>query len=121
MRTPPPAPADLSDVRPAENSLRWWVRSRTSKKEYLVDMGNYAGNGKCSCPDFEKHFEKFLARGVSPEQAVREGWVKMRPYQMGEDDGLRCWHLCRARSKVSFHLVEKILQTQAAVASGARR
>lgn len=104
-----PAPADLSDVRAGDCSFRWWVRSRTNpRKEYLVDVSSYGGHGKCTCPDFETRFEKFLARGVTPQEVWDDRWLweegeerALRPYQIGVDDVLRCWHLCRARSKVA--------------------
>lgn len=101
-REPPPAPADLSDVESFDNSFRWWVRSRTSRKRYLVDTSLYNHNGKCACPDFLKHFEKYLARGHDAATVFATGVLgpKLRPYQLGVDDALRCWHICRAQKKI---------------------
>lgn len=97
-----PAPADFSDVTAFDNSFRWWVLSRTNpKKRYLCDVSSYKGNGRCSCPDFLNHFEKFLARGFDAKTVFEANQVELREYHLGIDDALRCWHLCRARSRLA--------------------
>lgn len=106
-----PAPADLSDVEPFDNSFRWWVRSRTnSKRRYLVDLSLYKNNGKCACPDFLNHFEKYLARGFTPAQVLEAGEIELRDYQLGIDDVLRCWHICRAQKKLVKCFSEKVAE-----------
>lgn len=101
------APSDFSDVRPFDNSLRWHVKSRTSEAEYLVDVSAYNGNGMCSCKDFATRFGPFLSRGVTPDEAFRDAWVKPRDYQLGVDDIYRCWHIMRARSYVCTVFVDR--------------
>lgn len=114
-----PAPADFSDVRPAENSFRWWVRSRTNpRKEYLADISSYGRNGKCTCKDFEVRFEKFLTRAMTPAEAFAmfPQELELRPYMLGVDDILRCWHLCRARSRLADGFIEMTVAAQNAQA-----
>jgi hypothetical protein len=106
-----PAPADLSDVEPYDNSFRWWVRSRTNpKKRYLCDLSSYRNNGRCSCEDFQKRFEKYLTRGHDAAAAWEAGVLgsELRPYQLGINDALRCWHLCRAIQKQSLCFCETL-------------
>lgn len=108
------APADFSDVRPGENSFRWWIRSRTNpKKEYLVDVSGYSGAGKCTCRDFEIRFEKFLSRGMTPAEAFGMFPQELEPrsYMLGLDDMLRCWHLMRARSKLATSFIAAVKAT----------
>lgn len=117
-----PAPADFSDVEAFDNSFRWWVRSRTNPgKRWLTDLSNYGGHGRCSCPDFEKHFEKFLSRGFTPQQVFEAGQVQLRPYHLGVNDALSCWHLCRARQKLAHAFVQTLKAAQAAQAASPRR
>ena len=43
--------------------LRYHVPSRTKGHEtHLVDLGDYSGNGRCSCPAFTFNFEPILRR-----------------------------------------------------------
>lgn len=114
-----PAPADFSDVTAFDNSFRWWVRSRTNpKKRYLCDVSSYKGNGRCSCPDFVNHFQKFLDRGFDAKTVWEAGQLGegLRDYQLGIDDALRCWHLCRARSRLASAFCDTLTAANAAQA-----
>ncbi len=122
-----PAPADFSDVRPGDCATRWWVRSRRGTKEYLVDIAAYGYSGQCTCKDFATRFEKFLSRNVSPTQVWEERWLwegdeerNLRPYQLGIDDLLRCWHICRARSRYATGFAEAADQAMKAQAEPRR-
>lgn len=113
-----PAPADFSDVTAFDNSFRWWVLSRTNpKKRYLCDVSSFKHNGACSCEDFKKRFEKFLTRGFTAAQVFGAGQVELRDYMLGIDDCLRCWHLCRARSRLATAFCETLMAANKAQAA----
>lgn len=121
----PLPPANFEDVRVFDSPERMWVRSRRGSKEYLVDLNGYGFNGVCSCPDFKNHFEKYLSRGFSAEQVWESGVLTppteeptLRPYQLGVNDALRCFHICRA---ISFHSAAYARATHAAKEAQAAR
>ncbi len=64
---------------PYDSALRYWVHSRTTDEKYLVQFDAYNFNGYCSCKDFAMNLEKFLKRGVTPEHAIAEKMLKLRP------------------------------------------
>lgn len=100
-----------------DDALRWHVASRSDPHStYLVELGDYAGNGRCCCSDFQMRFEPLLCRGVTPEQAVKNGaveWpVRTRPYQLKISDALRCAHICEARDQACTQFVRAITKAQ---------
>lgn len=92
-----PRPPRYDDVESFDHSTRWRVRSRTGGDKYVVDLGAYFGNGRCSCRDFEVRMEPILKHGKKPEDAVAAGIVEVREYHFGPWDACRCYHLMRAR------------------------
>lgn len=93
-----------------DSALRWTVPSRTNAAEtYVVDLGAYNGEGRCSCRDFAIRFEKFLAKGLTPQLAWDEKWLgdnhQLREYQLGPEDCLSCWHLVNARRMLARQVV----------------
>lgn len=96
----------LRKVEVYDSILRWTVPSRTGKGSYVVDLGHYDGHGACPCTDFATRFEKFLKRGLTPEQVHDEKWLDspLRDYQMGPEDCLSCWHVTQARRKLARHV-----------------
>lgn len=89
-----------------DSILRWLVPSRSDPNDtYAVDLGAYNGEGRCACQDFSMRYEKYLARGMTPQQVWDEKWLevspdkpqKLRPYQLGPEDCCSCFHLVDAR------------------------
>ena len=85
-----------------DSILRCKVPSRSTPGDtYVVDLGAYNGEGRCACRDFEVRYEKFLARGMTPQQVWDEKWLgdkaELREYQLGPEDCLSCFHLVDAR------------------------
>ena len=112
-----PAHADLADgARVFDDALRFQVPSRSEPDEHLVDLGAYRGAGRCDCMDFATRFEPLIARGVSPEDAVARGLVKLRDYQLGPEDALSCWHLVQGRRRVARHFIAAALAAREATA-----
>lgn len=99
------------------DALSWTVASRSDPHvTYLVELGDYAGNGACSCDDFKIRFGSLLSRAVTSERAVRDGLVKWpnakRPYQLKVSDALRCAHICEARDQACTQFVRAISEAQ---------
>lgn len=64
----------------AGETLRFHVQSRTDLcNRYLVDLGEYGGNGRCTCRDFEIRKWPLIRDGSAPGERTR------------------CWHIRRAR------------------------
>ena len=112
----------LASVEVYDSILRWTIPSRRNPDEtYVVDLSCYNGHGQCLCKDFSTRFGPLLARQVTPEQALEEGWVdKLRDYQLGPEDALSCWHLIQARRQLSFHIARVFTKANAAQAGGRR-
>lgn len=101
-QTEPHARAEVFD-----DALSWLVPSRTRPSEiHKVELGDYAGAGRCSCMDFQTRFEPLLARMVTPERALAEGLVKLRDYQLSPEDALSCWHIIEARRRLAHHVIK---------------
>ena len=97
---------------PAENALIWDIPSRTDPHvTYKVELDSYSGNGECPCDDFAMRFQKLLCRRITPQQALDQGLVKLRPKQHPED-ALRCWHIVDARRRLNDHLIEAFSNAQ---------
>ncbi len=92
-----PTPASVYDC-----ALRFTIASRSRPHEtHLVDLDAYWMNGMCDCPDFQCRFEKILAQGITPSQAIAQGLVKRRASQH-VDDVLRCHHIVEAYRQFSI-------------------
>jgi hypothetical protein len=107
MSVNPTAPAEADAY---DTAMRWHVESRTANSEtYLVDISSYAGNGTCQCPDFKCRFEPILSRLITPEQALTEGLVHLRPYHFGQAKNvLRCAHIMRARGDFADAMIRAL-------------
>lgn len=94
-------PADTGDEPVVyDNALRWLVQSRSpGEPAYLVDLSHFDGHGVCCCRDFDVRFRPKLEEGLTPKAAYERRPVaeKLRPYQLGPEDYLSCYHLMRAR------------------------
>lgn len=81
-------PAEIYDC-----AMRFSVPSRSRPHiTHMVDLDWYTMNGKCSCEFFCFKLEPILAQGITPEQAIEAGAVKLKKDQRPED-ALRCQHL----------------------------
>ena len=104
-----------------DSALRYHVASRSQAHEvHLVELDSYAGNGECSCTFFRLKLEPLLLRLVTPEQAVAQRLVRLKPGQR-EQDALRCWHLVEARSQFATDMLTAILSHEKAHTPAARR
>jgi hypothetical protein len=90
-----------------DSALRYHVNSRKKAKvTYLIELDAYNFNGICQCEDFVFNKEKHLRRGITPEQAVMQGLVKIEKDKKGEfkkpiEDALRCVHIIAADRQFS--------------------
>ncbi len=76
--------------------LRYHVWSRRDdESKHLVQFDSFDFNGECSCPDFRFNLEKYLRQGLTAEQCVAQGFVKLRPGR-SVHDALRCQHIIDA-------------------------
>lgn len=110
----------LKKVEVYDSILRWTIPSRSNPNEtYVVDFGCYDGHGLCLCKDFTIHFEKFLKRAMTAEQVHAEGWLDapLRPYQLGPEDCLSCWHLVQGRRKMARHVAQAFSRAERAQGS----
>lgn len=90
-RIEPESPATIYD-----DALRWTIPSRTNPHEtYLVELNNAPGYDVCQCMHFVGKLQPLLARGVSPEEAVASGVVKIKKHER-ISDALKCWHIREA-------------------------
>lgn len=78
---------------PGENLVRFLVRSQSRKRDHLVDIESYGGNGQCACENFRFNFEPELSRGVKA---------------VGNE--LRCVHIKAARRYLGNALVDAWLE-----------
>lgn len=99
-----------------DSILRWKIPSRHDPKdEHVVELAHFNGHGECQCKDFVTRFGPLLAKGIDPETAYHEGLVeKLRPYQLGPEDALSCWHLVQARRQCARHVVRAFVKIQRA-------
>ena len=106
----PPARATVYD-----DALSWLVPSRTDPHAtHKVELGDYAGNGRCSCSDFQFNLEPLLAKGYTPERAVAERLARIRDYHLGPADALRCYHIITARANLATRVIEAFQAANAA-------
>ena len=97
------------DPQPFDHCLRYWVWSHTEPGvKYLTQLDSYRFNGQCTCKAFTVGLEKFLLRGVTPEQAVDEGWVKLKERQRPADV-LRCKHLVDAFMQFAVDAAKEVI------------
>ena len=90
----PPKPRPRPE--PYDSPLRYWCWSRRdAEAKHLVQFDSYGFNGECSCPDFRFNLEKYLKQGMTGEQVVAQGFVKLRPGR-SVHDALRCQHIIDA-------------------------
>ena len=100
----------IDQPKPAENydGIRYQVPSATKPHEaYCVELDSYSGNGECSCPSFDFRLRPLLARLYTPERAVKEGLIKLKPGQRIAD-ALRCRHIIEARQTFTDDVVAAI-------------
>lgn len=102
-----------------DDALRWTIASRSDPHvTYLAELGDYSGNGACACDDHKFNHAPHLCRGITSEQAVKQGLVKWpnskRPYQLKISDALRCAHICEARDQACTQFVRAISEAQKA-------
>ena len=94
MSTQPIDPAP--DPAVYKEALTFTVPSASKAHEtHLIDLDTYGMNGKCDCMHFATRLEPLLARGITPEQAVASGAIKLKPGQRPEN-ALRCKHIVEA-------------------------
>jgi hypothetical protein len=104
-----------------DSALRYHVASRSQAHEvHLVELDSYAGNGECSCTFFRLKLEPLLRRLVTPEQALAQRLVRLKPGQR-EQDALRCWHLVEARDQFATDMLTAILSHEKAHTPAAQR
>lgn len=86
----------IDDSEPAklyDDALRWEIPSRSNPHEvHIVELNAQPGYSICTCMHFQCRLLPLLARGVTPEQAVAQGLVKLAPRQRTEDS-LKCQHI----------------------------
>lgn len=75
----------------AHELLRYFVRSSTTREEYLVDLAAYDGNGACTCKDFQCRIEPMLSRGEKPRRT-------------------HCKHLRAAREDLANALIQEFIK-----------
>ena len=57
------------NIRPIEGEpKRFFVESSTPGEEYLVDIEELDGNGKCGCIQFEKRLEPKVGKEPGPHR-----------------------------------------------------
>jgi hypothetical protein len=105
-----------------DDLLRWTVTSRSDPHvSYVCELADYHGQGRCTCTDYQVRFEPLLAQQYTPERALAEGLVKIRPYQVTADNALRCWHIIDARSKLSSAIIKAFTIARQAQGTQAQR
>lgn len=78
----------------AGEPLRFMVASESGEPPYLVDLGEYNGNGQCACKHFEMRMQPDLERGAAP------------------DEKLECKHIKKAVRAFRFRMIEAINQAR---------
>jgi hypothetical protein len=87
---------------------RWWVPSHQNPKErYLCILTDYHRNGSCCCKNFKTKLGPILNEGLTPEQAVANGRVRLKERQRPAD-ALRCKHLIELHAYFADLMVEQI-------------
>jgi hypothetical protein len=102
----------IDQPKPAENydGIRYAVPSESTPHEtYVVDLDAYNGAGRCSCQHFICRLEPLVAKFYTPERAVQEGLIKLKPGQKIET-ALRCKHLQSAREKFASDVLAAIAE-----------
>lgn len=93
-----------------DSPLEYTVPSRTRPGEtHKCELSAYRGNGICHCEFFQFKLNPLLMRRISPEQAVCEGKIKLKPGQRIED-ALRCAHLLEARATFTDGVIAAIAE-----------
>lgn len=91
-----------------DGPLRMTVPSRSQNiPPYLVQLDSYGCNGECQCKHFTCRLEQYLKRGVTPQQAVEQGFVEVPEWGTVED-ALRCYHIHVARMKFADDVITAI-------------
>ena len=71
------APARTLYVKQHDWPLRWLVECETDRaKPHMVDLGNYDGNGECSCLHFTCRLAPELKQGRHPSNSTRCKHIK---------------------------------------------
>jgi len=100
---------------PAQNyddALRWIIPSRTNPHEsYVVELGDAPGYSVCQCMHFVGKLGPLLARGVTPEDAVARGMVRLKKNQCAEDS-LKCWHIREAEKRLARATIRAIVKAR---------
>ena len=98
---PWPNPSEF-DPQPIDGEpLRFHVRSRSEPFPHLVDLGEYCGNGQCSCIDFEMRRKPLLERGAYPA------------------DWLECWHIRQAKRALVRLTIRRVVEAMKIRTKGA--
>lgn len=101
---------------PYDACLRWKVKSRTDPHvEYAVELDSYSCNGECVCDDFNFNRRPHLARGLTPEQALTLGLMKLKPFHRDDPaNALRCFHIMQGRDMFADHAIKSFAAAQKA-------
>lgn len=93
-----------------DHVLEYSVPSRTRPGvTHKCVLSDYRGNGRCSCEDYTMNFEKYLRRGITPEEALAEKLIKPRKGKRPAD-ALRCEHLIEARTQFTDDMIRAVSQ-----------
>jgi hypothetical protein len=106
----------LEDTAPAklyDNALRWEIPSDSDPHAvYVVELHGAPGFSVYTCKHFECRLGPLLARGVSPEQALAEGLVKLCYPGQRDEDALKCKHVLDAEKRFALAAIASLSRAQ---------
>ncbi len=79
------------EIRP-DDRMRFWVKSRNGRGEYLVDLTTHDGNGACTCPHFR---------------------CRLEPKVVNNGDQRRCKHIQCVREYLADRVIEEMQEYEA--------
>lgn len=88
----------------------------------MVDLESYGGVGRCTCKDYQVHFEPILRRSMKPAEAFAmgllekdsEGRPKLRWYQADPTHACDCYHMFRAWIALAVAFTKTLMAANAA-------
>ena len=93
-----------------DGTLRYLVKSRTRPDvTHVCELEHYNFNGVCGCESFTMNLEKYLKKGITPEYAVAQKWVKLKNKERPQD-ALRCPHLVDAWMQWAVESAKIVMQ-----------
>lgn len=112
---------DAAPAEPFDDLLRWIIPSDSNPHEsYVVELHTPPGYSICQCKNFECRMLPILSRGISPQDAIAQGLIKLREKQRVEDV-LKCKHILDAEKRLALAVVKATEHAQKKQATEAKR